>query len=206
MADTSEESRADRASADTYRDSGVGESDGLDRLWAPYRMAYIAEPARPAEGATGEPFLDIPRMSDEDGLMVARGEHVYVALNLYPYNPGHAMVIPYRKVAELENLTSGEAGELMAFTQHLIRVVKRVSRPDSFNVGLNLGGAAGGSIAHHLHQHVVPRWVGDANFMTVLGGTKVLPQLLGQTRELLATAWPETPGAPGPTTPTGRQR
>lgn len=176
------------------RDTGAGEPDELARLWAPYRMAYIAEPPKPAEGATGEPFLDIPKMSDEDGLVVARGEHVYVALNLYPYNPGHAMVIPYRKVADLENLTAGESAELMEFTQRLIRVVKRVSRPDSFNVGLNLGGAAGGSIAHHLHQHVVPRWVGDANFMTVLGGTKVLPQLLSQTRELLAEAWKEEPG------------
>ena len=175
-------------------DSGAGESDRLFRLWAPYRMAYIAEPPKPVEGATGEPFLDIPKMADEDGLVVARGEHVYVVLNLYPYNPGHAMVIPYRKVSELENLTPDESAELMAFTQHLIRVVKAVSRPDSFNVGLNLGGAAGGSLADHLHQHVVPRWVGDANFMTVLGGTKVLPQLLGETRKLLADAWHTVPG------------
>lgn len=173
-----------------YRQSGVGE-DGLQLLWAPYRMSYIAE-ARPApgEGMTGEPFLDIPRMSDEDGLMVARGEHVYVVLNLFPYNPGHSMVVPYRKVAALEELTDDESRELMSFTQHLIRVVKAVSRPDSFNVGLNLGAAAGGSLSDHLHQHVVPRWIGDANFITVTAGTKVLPQLLRQTRQLLAEAWP----------------
>lgn len=177
-------------------DSGAGESDRLYRLWAPYRMAYIAEPPKLVDGATGEPFLDIPKMADEDGLVVARGEHVYVVLNLYPYNPGHAMVIPYRKVAELENLTGEESAELMAYTQHLIRVVKAVSRPDSFNVGLNLGGAAGGSLADHLHQHVVPRWVGDANFMTVLGGTKVLPQLLGETRKLLAESWHTVSGRP----------
>lgn len=186
---------------DTYFQRGVGE-DNLQLLWAPYRMSYITESrSEPVEGMTGEPFLDIPRMSDEDGLVVARGEYVYVVLNLYPYNPGHSMVVPYRKVADLEDLDDDESREFMAFTQHLIRVVKAVSNPDSFNVGLNLGSAAGGSLSQHLHQHVVPRWIGDANFITVTGGTKVLPQLLRQTRELLADAWPVTrpgpPGAPG---------
>lgn len=181
---------------ETYRQVGVGE-DNLQLLWAPYRMSYIAEPKpAPAEGMTGEPFLDIPRMSDEDGLVVARGEHVYVVLNLFPYNPGHAMVVPYRKVADLEGLDDDESREFMAFTQHLVRVIKAVSNPDSFNVGLNLGGAAGGSLSEHLHQHVVPRWIGDANFITVTGGTKVLPQLLRQTRQLLADAWTTTPSAP----------
>ena len=179
---------------DGYRQYGVGE-DRLQLLWTPYRMSYIAESTpEPAEGMTGEPFLDIPRMSDEDGLMVARGAHVYVVLNLYPYNPGHAMVVPYRKVADLEDLDDDEARELMSYTQQMIRVVKAVSRPDSFNVGLNLGSAAGGSLSDHLHQHVVPRWIGDANFITVTGGTKVLPQLLRQTRQLLAEAWSTVPG------------
>ena len=181
---------------ETYRQFGVGE-DRLQLLWAPYRMSYIAETrSEPAEGMTGEPFLDIPRMSDEDGLVVARGQHVYVVLNLYPYNPGHSMVVPYRKVADLEGLDDDESREFMAFTQHLVRVIKAVSNPDSFNVGLNLGGAAGGSLSEHLHQHVVPRWIGDANFITVTGGTKVLPQLLRQTRQLLADAWTTTPSAP----------
>lgn len=187
----------DPVPGDVYRQVGVGQ-DRLQLLWAPYRMSYIAEsPSATAEGMTGEPFLDIPRMSDEDGLIVARGRHVYVVLNLYPYNPGHSMVVPYRKVADLECLDADESDELMAYTQHLIRVIKAVSAPDSFNVGLNLGGAAGGSLSEHLHQHVVPRWTGDANFITVTGGTKVLPQLLRETRRLLAEAWPVTPGAPG---------
>lgn len=184
------------ASTETYRQYGVGQ-DRLQLLWAPYRMSYIAESrTEPAEGMTGEPFLDIPRMSDEDGLVVARGEHVYVVLNLYPYNPGHSMVVPYRKVANLEDLDDDEAREMMSYTQHLLRVIKSVSNPDSFNVGLNLGSAAGGSLSEHLHQHVVPRWIGDANFITVTAGTKVLPQLLRQTRQLLADAWPDTPSAP----------
>lgn len=182
---------------EAFRDTGAGDPDRLSRLWAPYRMAYIAEAPKVPEGATGEPFLDIPKMSDEDGLVVARGKHVYTVLNLYPYNPGHSMVIPYRKVAELENLTPEESVELMSYTQHLIRVIKAVSRPDSFNVGLNLGSAAGGSLSYHLHQHIVPRWIGDANFITVTGDTKVLPQLLRETRQLLADAWATTPGAPG---------
>lgn len=169
-------------------DTGVGEQDRLMRLWTPYRMNYIAAPAR-ADKESYQPFTDIPAMSDEDGLVVARGELVYAVLNLYPYNPGHLMVVPYRKVANLEDLTPAEAGELMRFTQQAIRVMKQVSRPQGFNVGLNLGSVAGGSLADHLHQHVVPRWGGDANFITVIAGAKVMPQLLRDTRALLAQAW-----------------
>jgi ATP adenylyltransferase len=160
-------------------------------------MSYIVESPmkQPNGGASrgsagsAEPFTDIPQMSDEEGLVVARGQRVYVVLNLYPYNPGHLMVVPYRRVSELEDLTEAESAELMAFTQKAIRVIKGVSRPDGFNVGLNLGRSAGGSLAEHLHMHVVPRWGGDANFITVIGGTKVIPQLLSDTRALLATEW-----------------
>ncbi|MGW0251737.1 HIT family protein [Nocardia goodfellowii] len=185
---------AGEAGADRIVDRGAGEPDRLQRLWTPYRMSYIAEAAaapRPAD-ASGHPFTDIPKMSDEDGLIIARGELVYAVLNLYPYNPGHMMVVPYRRVADLEELTDAESLELMAFTQRAIRVMKSVSRPHGFNVGLNLGGVAGGSLADHLHQHIVPRWGGDANFITVVGGVKVMPQLLRETRALLAAAWKET--------------
>lgn len=162
-------------------DRGPGEPDHLQRIWSPHRMSYIAE-APKSRDTPNEPFIDIPKMDDEDGLIVARGEHVYAVLNLYPYNPGHLMVVPYRKVAALEDLTEEESAELMSFTQQALRVIKRVSRPDGFNVGLNLGAAAGGSLAEHLHQHIVPRWGGDANFITVLAGVKVMPQLLRETR------------------------
>ncbi len=171
-------------------DTGLGDPDRLQRLWTPHRMSYIAE-APGAKDKTSEPFSDIPKMSDEDGLVVARGEQVYAVLNLYPYNPGHTMIVPYRRVAALEDLTLAESAELMAFTQHTLRVIKKVSRPHGFNVGLNLGAAAGGSLSEHLHQHVVPRWGGDANFITVIGGAKVMPQLLRETRVLLASAWDE---------------
>jgi ATP adenylyltransferase len=113
-------------------------------------------------------------------------------LNLHPYNPGHLMVLPYRHVADLEELTAEESLELMSMTQQAIRVIRAVSNPQAFNIGINLGRSAGGSLADHLHQHVVPRWTGDANFITVVGGTKTLPQLLDDTRELLAEGWSRT--------------
>lgn len=174
---------------DEIRDTGVGEPDRLARLWTPYRMNYIVEAPKADSTGSNQPFTDIPAMSDEDGLVVARGELVYVVLNLYPYNPGHLMVVPYRQVSELEDLTAGECAELMAYTQQAIRVIKTVSRPDAFNVGLNLGKSAGGSLADHLHMHVVPRWSGDSNFITVVGQTKMIPQLLRDTRALLADEW-----------------
>ncbi|GGD26677.1 HIT family protein [Nocardioides daphniae] len=169
---------------------GIGEVDGLQRLWTPYRMAYIRkEAAAKADGTQECPFCSIPAGDDREGLVIARGEHCYAVLNLHPYNPGHLMVIPFRHVAELEDLTPEESGELMTMTQSAVRALKTVSQPRGLNIGLNLGSAAGGSLASHLHQHVVPRWVGDANFITVTGNTKVIPALLGDTRDLLAEAW-----------------
>jgi ATP adenylyltransferase len=186
----SEERAAGSDEPGTIVDTGVGEPDHLQRLWTPHRMSYIVESPMKRDDATpDEPFTDIPRLSDEDGLVVARGELVYAVLNLYPYNPGHLMVVPYRRVSELEDLTDAESAELMAFTQKAIRVMKAVSNPHGFNVGLNLGKSAGGSLAEHLHMHVVPRWGGDANFITIIGDSKIIPQLLRDTRKLLATEW-----------------
>ncbi|MCW2847796.1 MAG: histidine triad protein [Marmoricola sp.] len=160
--------------------------EGFDRLWTPHRMAYVA-PSEPLEQEC--PFCAMEHRPLEESLVIARGPLCFAVLNLHPYNPGHLMVLPQRHVAELEDLTPEEATELTVTTQHAIRVLKRVSGPHAFNVGLNLGGVAGGSLADHLHQHVVPRWSGDANFITVVGATKTLPQLLADTRALLADAW-----------------
>lgn len=160
----------------------------LGRLWTPYRMAYIAGEPDTGRG-TGCPFCALPGGDDHKSLVCARGDTAYVVLNLHPYNPGHLMVVPYRHVAELDDLTADETAEVGALTRTAIRTLRAVSSPDGFNVGLNLGSAAGGSLADHLHQHVVPRWIGDANFMTVLDRTKVMPQLMADTRDLLATAW-----------------
>ncbi|ALM78007.1 HIT family protein [Corynebacterium pseudotuberculosis] len=186
---------------ETYTDQGVGVSDGLERLWAPYRMSYIRNDGsgkqRNASDRITNPFIRIPELSDEEGLIVARGELVYCVLNLFPYNSGHMMVVPYRQERNLEDLTAAESTELFSFAQAAIKVLKSVSAPDAINLGFNLGKASGGSVGEHLHMHIVPRWTGDANFMTIIDGTKVLPQLLRDTRSLLAQAWDEMEGIPG---------
>ncbi|AWB81790.1 diadenosine tetraphosphate hydrolase [Corynebacterium yudongzhengii] len=172
-----------------YVDTGIGTPDRLARLWAPYRASYLTKQPSTSENKPRDPFVAAPQKSDEEALIIARGESVYALLNLYPYNAGHLMVVPYRKTAELEDLTEAESTELMAFAQKAVRVIKRVSHPEAINVGFNLGRASGGSIGDHLHMHVVPRWQGDSNFMTVLDNTKVLPMLLSDTRRLLAEEW-----------------
>lgn len=164
-------------------------TDRLQRLWAPHRMAYVTgEEAQPEPGVC--PFCRIPSLDDKEGLVVARADEVYAVLNNHPYNPGHLMVVPYRHVAELEDLTDAEMHGVAETTRQAVVAIKKASSPHGFNVGLNLGGVAGGSLADHLHQHVVPRWGGDANFMTVVSDTKVIPQLLADTRDLLAEVWP----------------
>ncbi|WIM68960.1 HIT domain-containing protein [Corynebacterium breve] len=187
------ESEAEQLEA--YTDTGVGQPDRLERLWAPYRAEYITQvpvdDEHSAHSSSDDPFVAAPEQSDEDALIVARGSFVYALMNLYPYNSGHLMVVPYRKVANLEDLTQDETAELMAFTKLAVRTLKHVSRPEAINVGFNLGKASGGSISDHLHLHIVPRWTGDANFMTVLGETKVLPQLLRDSHALLAEGWKE---------------
>jgi ATP adenylyltransferase len=172
---------------------GVGDPDAFQRLWTPHRLAYIKGENKPSgDGEEGCPFCSIPSMSDEDGLIVRRGVLAYAVLNLYPYNPGHLMVVPYRHVADLTDVSADEAAEIAALTADAMRAVRRASNAHGFNVGVNQGNVAGAGIAEHLHQHVVPRWGGDTNFMPVVGRTKVLPQLLRDTRTLLAEAWPVT--------------
>jgi len=169
--------------------TGVGEPDELQRLWTPHRMAYIKGEGKPAEGEQC-PFCHIPALPDEEGLVVARGSLVYAVLNLYPYNSGHLMVVPYRHVPDYTDLDAAECAEVAAFTQRAMVAVRQASGAQGFNIGMNLGMVAGAGIAGHLHQHLVPRWGGDTNFMPVVGHTRVLPQLLADTRALLARAWP----------------
>jgi len=180
--------QADRSGQE--RQDGVGVPDRWARLWTPHRMAYVTGGEHKPAGAAVEcPFCRIPTLDDVTGLIVARGALVYAVLNLYPYNPGHVMVLPYRHIADYADLTPPEMVEFGEFTAHAMTVLRKVSGPHGFNIGINAGESAGAGIAARLHQHVVPRWAGDANFMPVIGGTKVLPQLLGQTRELLAASW-----------------
>jgi len=173
-----------------YQD-GIGEPDGLERLWTPYRMAYIRGESKPADDSEQEcPFCRIPRANDDERfLVVRRGRLTYAVLNLYPYAPGHLMICPYRHVADYTETTEDEAAEIAAMTQAAMRTLRSVSQAEGFNVGMNQGVAGGAGISAHLHQHVVPRWVGDQNFMPVIGHTKTLPQLLQETRALLAGAW-----------------
>ncbi|MDI2027514.1 HIT domain-containing protein [Saccharopolyspora sp. TS4A08] len=176
------------------RQEGVGVEDALQRLWTPHRMAYIQGENKPVgTDSDGCPFCRLLESGqpDEDSLIVARDELVFAILNLYPYNPGHLMVLPYRHVADYTELTPEETVAVAEYTQRAMRVIRAISAPHGFNIGLNQGPVAGAGIAAHLHQHVVPRWGGDSNFMPVIGHTKVLPQLLGDTWKLLADAWPE---------------
>lgn len=169
----------------------AGEPDAFGRLWTPHRMVYLQGEGKPTHDAAGEscPFCVAAARSDEDGLVVARGELVYAVLNLYPYNSGHLMTVPFRHVAGYPDLTADEVAELGAFTQRAMRVLRTVYEPHGFNLGMNQGSVAGAGIAGHLHQHVVPRWGGDANFMPIVAQTRVLPQLLSQARAALAAAW-----------------
>jgi ATP adenylyltransferase len=182
-----------RMTREPEQQMGVGTPDGFQRLWTPHRMAYIQGENKPSgpDAGDGCPFCVIPAKSDEEGLVVARGEHAYAVLNLYPYNGGHLMVVPYRHVADYTDLDGEETAELAELTKQAMKALRSASGAHGFNIGMNQGSTAGAGIAAHLHQHVVPRWGGDTNFMPVVGHTKVLPQLLADTRVTLAEHWPK---------------
>jgi ATP adenylyltransferase len=170
---------------------GAGFGDELERLWTPHRMSYIRGENKPADPSEGEcPFCRVPGLADDEGLVVRRGERAYVVLNLYPYSPGHLLVCPYRHIADYTETTDEEAAEVADLTRAAMRVVREVSGAHGFNIGMNQGAIAGAGISAHLHQHVVPRWSGDQNFMPIIGRTRTMPQLMGETRQLLADAWP----------------
>lgn len=155
----------------------------MDRLWAPWRDTYVT--ALPDKRADGCIFCDKPREDrDRENYIVYRAERVYVILNAYPYNNGHVMVIPYAHVGDLTELDPATAGEIMTAGQLCVRVLEAL-HPDGFNLGMNLGRPAGAGVADHLHLHVVPRWAGDTNFMTVVGETRVLSQSLDRSYETL---------------------
>ena len=176
----------------SYEDGGslAGVPDAFQRLWTPHRMAYIAGENKPLDGSAGNcPFCTAPGREDSDGLVVHRGAHVYAVMNLYPYSPGHLLLCPYRHISDFTELTAEEAAELSAFTAQAMTVLREVSHPTGFNLGINQGQVAGAGIAAHLHQHVVPRWLGDANFLPVVARTRALPVLLEDSRQQLAAAW-----------------
>lgn len=151
-------------------------------------MVYVADDHQPEEHDC--PFCHAPRLSDEQALIVHRGELGYVLLNLYPYNNGHVLVCPYRHFSTYDEATAEEIAEIGALTQTAMRTIKQVMGCHGFNIGMNQGEVAGAGIAAHLHQHIVPRWRADANFFPIIARTKSMPELLGEVREKIANAWP----------------
>ena len=147
----------------------------MEHLWAPWRIEYIQMPTE-----SGCILCQKPRENkDEANFVLYRGQHSFIIMNAFPYNPGHLMVAPYRHVANLQDLRDEEAMELFTIVKKGLGLLKEVIKPTGFNVGLNLGKVAGAGIAEHLHTHIVPRWQGDTNFMPVLSDTKVISEAVG---------------------------
>jgi len=156
----------------------------LKILWAPWRIEYIRSPKH-----KGCIFCDFPRENrDRERLILYRGEHSFVIMNNYPYNPGHVMIAPYRHVGRWEDLRDEELLEIMKLSQLMIRAIKKAMNPDGFNMGVNLGRVAGAGIDDHVHLHIVPRWNGDTNFMPVIADTKVIPESLQEAYDELKKA------------------
>ena len=154
----------------------------MERIWAGWRMKYVVEGTGDAEEGEGCFLCRLPsRDDDASHLILDRSERSFAIMNLYPYNTGHTMVAPYRHVADLEDLSSDDLSDLMALVQRVVVATKDAMSPDAFNIGMNLGRAAGAGVPGHLHVHLVPRWAGDTNFMPVLGDTKVMPESLDDT-------------------------
>ena len=170
----------------------AGVPDGFGRFCTPYRMAYIHGEGKPADASDRTcPFCSAPTKADDEGLIVFRGATCFVLMNLFPYNSGHLLVCPYRHVSDYTELTNEERVELGDLTATAMRVSREVAGPHGFNLGMNQGEVAGAGIAAHLHQHVVPRWAGDANFLPIIARTKAVPELLEDARARLAAAWPQ---------------
>lgn len=159
----------------------------MEHLHAPWRIEYILAPKSPPDGVSV--FRRIAESGDDvANLVIARGRHCFALLNRHPYNGGHLMVLPYRQVSGLDELTDDEMLELMQWARRCMGALRATMRPDGFNVGFNLGKVAGAGIVEHLHLHIVPRWSGDTNFMPVLAQTTVLPEALDEVAERLRAA------------------
>ena len=164
-----------------------GVPDNYQRLWTPHRLVYIQNGQQPKKEEC--PFCLAPQGSDEDGLIVFRGETCFVLLNLFPYNSGHLLVCTYRHVAGYEDTTAEEAAEMAALCKRGMQVLRKVAKAQGFNLGMNQGELAGAGIAEHLHQHIVPRWTNDSNFFPIIAQTKAIPRLLGEVRAEIQKAW-----------------
>ncbi|MHA7156035.1 HIT family protein [Arthrobacter sp. TMN-50] len=173
----------------------AGVPDAFQRLWTPHRMAYIKGGQSQFKDKDDCPFCVAPSRTDEESLIVHRGTHAYVILNLFPYNPGHLLVCPYRHLPDYTDVDANETIEIAELTQTAMRVLREVAKPTGFNLGMNQGVTGGAGIAAHLHQHVVPRWGGDGNFLPIIAQTKAITQTLDEVRTQMAVAWPQDPQA-----------
>ncbi|WP_421084166.1 HIT family protein [Rothia nasimurium] len=173
-------------STDDFELPGV--PDAFQRLWTPHRRAYVKGGQKDYTEKTC-PFCEAPEHDDAESLIVYRGEHAFVILNLYPYNPGHLLVCPYRHIPNYDDASIEETAEIAELTQQAMRVLRQVSRAAGFNIGMNQGKVGGAGVAAHLHQHVIPRWSGDTNFLPIVAGTKTVTQTLAEVRDLLADGW-----------------
>jgi ATP adenylyltransferase len=162
----------------------------LERLWAGWRASYIEGVANVEPPDDGCLFCTLSESTDDDGQIVARAPLTFAVLNLYPYTSGHLMVVPHRHLGDLESLTTAEADALMAMTRDAAIALNAAYQPDGLNVGMNLGRAAGAGVPGHLHVHVLPRWLGDTNFLTSVAEARVLPEPLSRSFERLRDAWP----------------
>ncbi|MEN6408708.1 MAG: HIT domain-containing protein [Anaerolineaceae bacterium] len=165
----------------------------MDVLWSPWRMNYIQQQDKP----DGCIFCNAANAAEDtpDNLVVARGERAFVILNRYPYTNGHLMVVPYVHEPSIETLDAETRGEMMEMVNQALSVLRLVYNPQAFNVGINIGEAAGAGVAEHVHIHVLPRWSGDTNFMTSVAATRIIPEELGQTFRRIHAAWnqPQNP-------------
>lgn len=158
----------------------------MDHLFTPWRMAYIRGEKKLVDGCV---FCQMAAADNDNNQIIARSTHVFVTLNLYPYNNGHLMVIPYEHVSTPEDLPTDVLTDQMLTVNRALAVLRKVYNPPAFNLGANLGAAAGAGIAEHYHFHIVPRWPGDTNFMTIVGETRVIPDTLENTYRELKQAW-----------------
>jgi ATP adenylyltransferase len=157
----------------------------MDYLWTPWRYAYVTAGAE----NVGCIFCEIPKAGDDSKVrIVHRGEHCFVVLNTYPYTPGHVMVVPFAHLDELQKLPTEAAHEMMQLSQRMEGVLRKLYAPDGINVGMNIGKAAGAGVAGHIHMHVLPRWVADSNFVSVVGETRILPESLERTYQRIRGA------------------
>jgi len=159
----------------------------MDYLWTPWRYAYITAATR-IDKTDACILCTLPKLPDAEAKIVHRGRECYVVLNSFPYTSGHVMVVPFAHVDELQKLPEPAAGEMMALCQKMESVLRQVYSPDGINIGMNIGRAAGAGIAAHVHMHVLPRWVGDTNFMTATAESRVLPEALETTYERIRGA------------------